>query len=86
MNVKPILLWLLAASAATAAADTFTGGISLDKTVKLAQQPIALPDGNPQPILALAARHGQAKGYFSGKAAEAVANNLDAPYPSMCRL
>lgn len=54
------------------AADIYTGAISLDKTVKLAQQSIPLPDANPQPVLALAMRHGQAKGHFSGKAAELI--------------
>ncbi|EPH9125458.1 hypothetical protein V3L65_002179, partial [Neisseria gonorrhoeae] len=33
---------------------------------------IPLPDGKPDALLALAMRHGSAKGYFSGRAAAAV--------------
>lgn len=63
---------LLFAALPVSASDIYTGGIALEKTAKLAQESVPLPDGNPQPVLALAMRHGQAKGHFSGKAAEAV--------------
>lgn len=54
------------------AAETFNGGISLDKTEKLVKSSIPLPDGKPDVLLALAMRHGSARGHFSGKAAAAV--------------
>ena len=44
------------------AAETFNGGISLDKTEKLVKSSIPLPDGKPDVLLALAMRHGLARG------------------------
>lgn len=59
----------------------FTGGIALEKTASLVKQSIPLPTGNPEPLLALAMRHGQAQGHFSDKAAEAVAMRFGKPIP-----
>lgn len=66
------MLMLCLQTASALAADVYTGGIALDKTAQLAQQSTPLPDGNPQTVLALAMRHGRAKGHFSGKAADAI--------------
>ncbi|EMU0852519.1 hypothetical protein V3M32_002149, partial [Neisseria gonorrhoeae] len=57
---------------ALAASLPYTGGIALEKTEALARTSIPLPDGKPDALLALAMRHGSAKGYFSGRAAAAV--------------
>lgn len=69
---KIIILFSIWSSFVSAESGIFTGGISLEKTAFLAKQSIALPDGNPEPILALAMRHGKAQGYFSDKAAAAI--------------
>lgn len=69
---KIILLTSLCSHFAWANDGVFTGGIALDKTALLAKQSIALPTGNPEPILALAMRHGKAQGHFSGQAAQAI--------------
>ena len=57
------------------------GSISLDKTAGLAAAGIPLPDGKPQPLLALAMRHGTAKGYFSGAAAQAIKTKFGQEVP-----
>ncbi|HGM0772835.1 TPA: hypothetical protein ACKJ12_000572 [Neisseria gonorrhoeae] len=47
---------------ALAASLPYTGGIALEKTEALARTSIPLPDGKPDALLALAMRHGSAKG------------------------
>ncbi len=41
-------------------------------TLALSKQVIPLDDANPQPLLILAAKHGQARGVVTGKAAEDI--------------
>lgn len=72
---------LLAVFPAMAETPVYTGGIALEKTANLAKQSIPLPDGNPKPLLALAARHGAAQGHFSGKAAELIKKQFGKPVP-----
>lgn len=74
------LLWTACCMASVSAAP-YTGGIALDKTAQLAKETIAVPNGNPQQLIALAARHGHAKGRFTGQAAEAVAKRFGKPIP-----
>lgn len=76
-----VCLILTAACYAAAETPVYTGGIALEKTAALSKQSLPLPDGNPQPLLALAARHGTAKGHFSGKAAEAVGKQFGKAVP-----
>lgn len=65
----------------SAESPVYTGGISLERTAALVKQSIPLTDGNPQPLLALAARHGSARGHFSGKAAAAVRQQFGRDIP-----
>ena len=69
-----VLIAFLATAAVVplSAASPYNGGIALDKTEKLAKESIPLPDGKTDVLLALAMRHGSAKGHFSGKAAQAI--------------
>ena len=67
MNSKKMVLIVFAlifsaVSQANGKADTYS----------LSQQVIPLDDANPQPLLILAARHGQARGVVTGKAAEDI--------------
>lgn len=80
---KTLLLGLIVSlmPLAATASEVFTGGVALEKTAQLAKQSIPLNDGNPEPVLALAARHGKALGHFSGKAAEAVRKTYGKPIP-----
>lgn len=72
MTSKALAAMLLTTAATAFAAQPYTGGIALDKTEKLAQTSIPLPNGRPDAVLALAMRHGRAKGHFSGRAAAAI--------------
>ena len=49
------------------AAETFNGGISLDKTEKLVKSSIPLPDGKPDVLLALLCTMVQPEGILVGR-------------------
>ena len=51
---------------------TGSWGNSKVDTYTLSKQVIPLDDANPQPLLILAAKHGQARGVVTGKAAEEI--------------
>ena len=81
-RLKIILTALLACTAIGAvSAETFNGGIPLKETEALAKQIIPLPKGDPKPLLALAMRHGEAHGQFTGKAAAAMKKKFGRDIP-----
>lgn len=50
-------------------ANGYTGGIPLSNTSEAAKHSLALTKGDPRPVVALAMRHGKARGHFAGQAA-----------------
>lgn len=66
--MNKLILVLLSSMAINSNAKVFDGGIPLNKTEYMTEKEINLPDANPKPVLALAMRHGHAKGRFTGEA------------------
>lgn len=79
-NKKAAML-LIVAFSMNSNANVFTGGIPLSETENLAKTSLPINDGNPQALLALAARHGYAKGHFAGPAAEVMRKKFGRSVP-----
>ncbi len=62
-------------------ANTYTGGIPLSSTLDASKHSLALTKGDPRPVVALAMRHGKARGHFAGQAAAFIKQKtgIDAP-------
>ena len=73
-----VLMMLITSAMAN---DVFTGGISLKQTESLSKQIIPLPRGNLEPLLALAMRHGEAHGQFTGAIAEVITEQFGQDIP-----
>lgn len=82
-TVKSILfaLFCFIASVTHASSTIFNAGIPLEKTAHLSETLIPLPDANPQILLAIAARHGKAKGQFTEQAALAMKQQFGKEIP-----
>lgn len=82
MMIKKSVLILLSVSWGTLAfAQPFTGGIALKETEGLSKGSIALPKGDPRPLIALAMRHGKAQGHLSGDAAKHIKMKMGREVP-----
>lgn len=79
--IKRLTVYLLCLAAMPALAEVYTGGIALSQTEAAAKQSVPVTDGNPQTVIALAMRHGKARGHFAGKAEEAMKKQFGKPIP-----
>ena len=66
---KSIVAALGLLMATTVLANSYTGGIPLSNTAEATKHSLALTKGDPRPVVALAMRHGKARGHFAGQAA-----------------